>query len=33
MGLGSVNSWGAMPRDEYRLPHQDYEFQFLMEVR
>ena len=33
MGLGSVNSWGAMPRDEYRLPHQDYEFQFVMEVR
>ncbi len=33
MGLGSVNSWGALPREEYRLPHQNYEFRFVMEVR
>ena len=26
MGLGCVNSWGAQPRQEYKVPYQDYEF-------
>ncbi|SHE88680.1 beta-galactosidase [Dysgonomonas macrotermitis] len=30
MGLGCVNSWGAMPLEQYRLPYQDYEFTFVM---
>lgn len=30
MGLGCVNSWGALPLKEYRLPYQDYEFSFIM---
>ena len=29
-GLGCVNSWGAWPRDEYRLPYQDYDFTFAI---
>ena len=28
MGLGCVNSWGAWPRNEYRLPYQDYDQTF-----
>lgn len=31
MGLGGVNSWGAMPIEKYRIPYADYEFSFLME--
>ena len=30
MGLGCVNSWGALPRPEYTLPYQDYEFVFII---
>ena len=30
MGLGCVNSWGALPRPEYTLPYQDYEFNFTL---
>lgn len=30
MGLGCVNSWGALPLEKYRLPYQDYEFSFIM---
>lgn len=30
MGLGCVNSWGALPRPEYTLPYQDYEFDFVL---
>lgn len=30
MGLGSVNSWGALPLEKYRLPHGDYEFTFII---
>lgn len=30
MGLGCVNSWGAWPRDEYRMPYQDYDFTFVI---
>jgi len=29
-GLGCVNSWGAWPRDEYRLPYKDYDFTFAI---
>lgn len=29
-GLGCVNSWGALPIDEYRLPYQDYEYSFVI---
>ena len=31
MGLGCVNSWGALPREEYLLPCQAYRFTFLIE--
>ena len=30
MGLGCVNSWGAWPREEYRLPAQPYSFNFVI---
>ena len=30
MGLGCVNSWGAWPRNEYRLPYKDYDFTFAI---
>ena len=30
MGLGCVNSWGAWPRDEYRIKAQPYEFRFVL---
>ena len=29
-GLGCVNSWGAWPREEYRLPYRDYDFTFAI---
>lgn len=30
MGLGCVNSWGALPLPEYMLPYQDYTFRFTI---
>lgn len=30
MGLGSINSWGALPLEQYHLPYGDYEFSFIM---
>lgn len=30
MGLGCVNSWGALPCEEYRLKYGDYEFVFIL---
>ena len=33
MGLGCVNSWGALPRQEYLLPFKDYEFSFVLMPR
>lgn len=30
MGLACVNSWGALPLEQYRLPYQNYEFSFIM---
>ena len=30
LGLGCVNSWGAWPREEYRLPYKDYDFTFAI---
>ncbi|MDL2210993.1 DUF4981 domain-containing protein [Bacteroides sp. OttesenSCG-928-M17] len=30
MGLGCVNSWGALPLKEYRLPYGNYVFNFIM---
>ncbi len=30
MGLGCVNSWGALPLKPYRLPYGDYSFTFMM---
>lgn len=30
LGLGCVNSWGAMPLKDYRLPYGDYSFTFVM---
>ena len=30
MGLGCINSWGAIPRKEYLLPAGDYDFEFVI---
>lgn len=30
MGLGCVNSWGAVPRKEYSIPYGDYSFVFIL---
>ncbi|MDR0394708.1 MAG: DUF4981 domain-containing protein [Tannerella sp.] len=30
MGLGCVNSWGALPLEKYRIPYDNYEFTFIM---
>ena len=30
LGLGCVNSWGAWPRDEYRVKFQEYDFTFAI---
>lgn len=30
MGLGCVNSWGAIPLPAYRLPYGDYSFTFIL---
>ena len=30
MGLGCVNSWGALPLDKYMVQYQDYEFTFVI---
>lgn len=30
MGLGCVNSWGALPLPEYMVPYGDYEFRYVM---
>ncbi len=30
MGVGCINSWGAWPLPQYRLPYQDYSFEFLI---
>jgi len=30
MGLGCINSWGALPLEQYRIPYQDYEFNFMI---
>ncbi len=29
-GLGCINSWGAVPREEYRLPFGEYQFNFII---
>ncbi len=29
-GLGCEDSWGAVPRAEYRMPYGDYQFQFVI---
>ncbi|MBI9064436.1 MAG: DUF4981 domain-containing protein [Marinilabiliaceae bacterium] len=31
MGLGCINTWGALPLDKYQLPYGDYEFTFVVE--
>ena len=31
-GLGCINSWGAWPRQEYRLPYKDYDFTFAIKA-
>ncbi len=30
MGLGCVNSWGRLPREEYQIPAAEYEFFFVL---
>ena len=31
MGLGCIDSWGAMPLDRYMLHYGDYEFTLVMQ--
>lgn len=31
MGLGGINSWGTWPLKQYRLPYEDYSYQFKIE--
>lgn len=31
MGLGCVDSWGSLTREQYQNPYQDYEFFFIVE--
>ena len=31
LGLGCVNSWGALPLNQYQLPYGDYDFTFILE--
>lgn len=31
MGLGCINSWGALPMEKYRLHYADYNFSFVIE--
>ncbi len=30
MGLGCINSWGALPLEKYMVPYQDYDFTFVI---
>ena len=30
MGVGCINSWGRLPREEYRLPYENQEFKFVL---
>ena len=30
MGVGCINSWGRLPREEYRIPYEDREFKFVL---
>ena len=30
MGLGCVNSWGALPLPQYMWPYSDYEFTYIL---
>nr|WP_321453764.1 glycoside hydrolase family 2 TIM barrel-domain containing protein [uncultured Carboxylicivirga sp.] len=30
LGLGCVNSWRALPLEQYQIPYQDYEFTFMI---
>ncbi|MBD0833675.1 beta-galactosidase small subunit-related protein, partial [Aestuariibaculum sediminum] len=29
-GLGSINSWGRLPMDQYLLPYKDYTYSYWM---
>ncbi|SMO51934.1 beta-galactosidase [Saccharicrinis carchari] len=31
MGLGCINTWGALPMEKYQIPYNDYEFTFMVE--
>ncbi len=31
MGLGCINTWGALPMEKYRMPYNNYEFSFVVE--
>jgi beta-galactosidase len=30
MGLGSINSWGALPMSPYRIPYGDYRYEYMI---
>ena len=32
MGLGCINSWGALPLDEYMMPYGEYTFDFILRI-
>ena len=33
MGVGGIDSWGAMPLDPYMLPYGEYTFEFILRIR
>lgn len=33
MGVGGIDSWGALPLDPYMLPYGEYTFEFILRIR
>ena len=31
MGIGCIDSWGALPEAQYMIPYDNYEFSFMIE--
>jgi beta-galactosidase len=30
MGVGGINSWGALPLEKYRMPYKSYSYSYLI---
>ena len=33
MGVGCIDSWGALPLEQYMLPYGEYTFEFILRIR